>query len=425
MEYYQCRHLLQLVGSNPLPNAVAGILLTTSNTTITLLHSAGSFDVALRLRTWLKTQGRKEPRLKQIDESDPAAIFSEVRSQLQAVAEREIGLNYTGGTKAMSVHSYRAIEQWTQEQRGLGYKVKTVFSYLNARNLKIVIDPADPLSGESPRTIPAGLEPKLALTDLLDLHGWSLKHQPNRDPVLPESARALAKACAEKESFMEWDAWVREELRGKCRDQDRDKWKEGKHLPKALTLPVSTAGSPIHDAIATFRTALPLLSEDLELDQPAFAQPNDKQTDRKSAKRFCEWLGGKWLEHYVLDELNRSAASLNVHQQVQNVEANEVQFDVDVIALRGYQLFALSCSTDATKALLKSKLFEAYVRARQLGGDEARVALVCCSNQPEAIELEMRRDVDPEGRIRVFGQPHFANFATHLTQWIEDQSKGV
>lgn len=412
-EYYHCRHLLQLVGSNPLPNAVAGILLTTSNTTITLLHSAGSFDVAVRLRTWLKKRGRKEPRLKQIDESDAAAIFSEVRSQLQAVAEREIGLNYTGGTKAMSVHSYRAIEEWGREQRGLGHNVTTVFSYLNARTLTLAIDPADPLSGESPRAIPAGLVPKLVLTDLLELHDWSLKHDPNRDPVLPESARALAKACAEKESFREWDAWVRGELRDKCRRKDKDAWLSKSNLPSALPLPFA---SSLQGVVQTWCGDLKVTASELQLKQAAFG--NDGQS-------LCEWLGGKWLEHYVLDELNRLAASLNVHQRVQNVETNEVQFDVDVIALRGYQLFALSCSTDATKALLKSKLFEAYVRARQLGGDEARVALVCCSTHPEDIELEMRRDVGPEERIRVFGQPQLANLATHLTQWIEDQSKGV
>jgi hypothetical protein len=95
---------------------------------------------------------------------------------------------------------------------------------------------------------------------------------------------------------------------------------------------------------------------------------------------------------------------------------------VDVIALRGYQLFAFSCSTDKKKPLLKLKLFEAYIRARQLGGDEARVALVCCSNDPEGLEHEMRRDVDPEGRIRVFGRKHLADLKVHIESWIRSQS---
>ena len=97
--------------------------------------------------------------------------------------------------------------------------------------------------------------------------------------------------------------------------------------------------------------------------------------------------------------------------------------DVDVVALRGYQLFAFSCSTGSKKGLLKTKLFEAYIRARQLGGDEGRIALVCCSNDPDGLEYEMRRDVDPEGRIRVFGSKHLADLVTHVGQWIRSQSK--
>jgi hypothetical protein len=144
---------------------------------------------------------------------------------------------------------------------------------------------------------------------------------------------------------------------------------------------------------------------------------------RNEPKEFCEWLDGKWLEHYVLDTLNTLATPLSLHECTQNIVPNEMEFDVDVIALRGYQLFALSCSTDEKKGLLKLKLFEAYVRARQLGGDEARVALVCCSNDPEGLEHEMQRDVDPEGRIRVFGRKHLTNLAMHLEDCIRSQSK--
>jgi hypothetical protein len=138
-------------------------------------------------------------------------------------------------------------------------------------------------------------------------------------------------------------------------------------------------------------------------------------------QRFCEWLNGKWLEHDVLNVLKGMAPRFQLHECAQNVETKEVQFDVDVIALRGYQLFAFSCSTESRKGLLKTKLFEAHIRARQLGGDEARVALVCCSDEPERLEHEMRRDVDPEGRIRVFGRRHLSDLSTKVAEWIQSQ----
>jgi hypothetical protein len=409
MSQYRTEHLLLLIGSNPLPNAVAGILLSGPENAISLLHSTGTFDVAMRLKKWLERKGRQVRPLRQIDESDPASIFSGVQVELQNVGVSQIGLNYTGGTKAMSVHAYRAIERWAQEKCSQRQEIKTTFSYLNPRKLELVIDPADPQSGESSRRIPAGLEPKLTLIDLLDLHGWSLKHDPNVDPVLPESARALAKACAEKASFDEWKTWVYATLRAQCRD-DKDKWYGKSKLPEKLDLPSNPA------VMEALQRELSLPEAALVLKQSIFAH---------DAKHFCEWLDGKWLEHHVLDEMRQIPPSLDLHQLAQNVETHEVQFDVDVVALRGYQLFAISCSTDAGKGLLKSKLFEAYIRAHQLGGDEARNALVCCSNKPEEIEQEMRRDVDPEGRIRVFGQPHLSDIGTHLANWIREQSKGV
>jgi hypothetical protein len=140
----------------------------------------------------------------------------------------------------------------------------------------------------------------------------------------------------------------------------------------------------------------------------------------------CEWLNGKWLEHHTLETLNTLKSRLHLHECVLNVETRDVQFEVDVVAMRGYQLFAFSCSTDTDskggKQILKKKLFEAYIRARQLGGSEARVALVCAANYPERIEAEMKRDIDQEGRIRVFGRPDLSNLNFHIEQWIQSQS---
>ncbi len=74
---------------------------------------------------------------------------------------------------------------------------------------------------------------------------------------------------------------------------------------------------------------------------------------------------------------------------------------------------------------MKQKLFEAYVRAQQMGGDEACVALVCCMEQEEADKLqeEMRRDISPEGRIRVFGRERLKDLTGYIADWIRQQSK--
>ncbi len=338
----------------------------------------------------------------EVDESKPNSIASAVQATLSAAASNSVGLNYTGGTKAMSVHAYRTVERWAMHER-----LEPVFSYLDARTLEMVFDPVDCASGE--QRIYVGRELELRLEDLLALHGWTLKHDPTRTPVLGATARAVAKACATDEGFANWKQWVGGTLRLHCRRVDGDDWKSNEQL-RSVSLKLPTDDS-LSEVIQLLRSELQLTGGDLSLVHDAF---------ENRPRRFCRWLDGIWLEHYVLDCLNVLAVSLHINERAQNIVPNQVEFDLDVVALRGYQLFAFSCSTDQYKSQLK--LFEAFIRARQLGGDESRVALVCCSNDPDAVEHEMRRDIDPEGRIRVFGRKHLADLATHVAQWIQSQS---
>lgn len=137
---------------------------------------------------------------------------------------------------------------------------------------------------------------------------------------------------------------------------------------------------------------------------------------------------------------------MDLKVKVPDKKTGGTEFQFDVVAIRGYQLFAFSCTTESGdhendterrgifnsrlesgpgRVLLKQKLFEAYVRARQMGGDEACVALVCAMEQGEADKLqeEMRRDISPEGRIRVFGRGCLAKLTGYIADWIRQQSK--
>jgi NAD(P)H-hydrate repair Nnr-like enzyme with NAD(P)H-hydrate epimerase domain len=68
--------------------------------------------------------------------------------------------------------------------------------------------------------------------------------------------------------------------------------------------------------------------------------------------------------------------------------------------------------------MCKLKLFEAYVRARNLAGDEARVGLVCMAKEPKKIEQEMVRSWDVEGKVRVWGHQHLPKFSEQLVDWF-------
>jgi hypothetical protein len=431
----QSEHLFLLVGSNPLPNAVAGKLLAAPGGTITLVYSNSTSHVAQRLQGWLCPQDPPKSQIlpkvlrKEVQESRSASIAQNVLAALQEVNVQRVGLHYTGGTKAMSVHAYRAVERWAHEQRKKGTEIETVFSYLDARTLKMVFDPPNPASGEGSREEYAALEVRLRLGDLLRLHGWTLEKDddPVTKAILPQSAQALIDVHLDKAAAGQWGEWVQKTLEP-CARKGEDKWKNDELRKTPLAWPSCATESELGRFIATWVRETGTST----LQQLDFAAPKDNKYFAKT-KHIPAWLHGKWLEHRVLDVLNGLADSLCLHECLQNIVPREVEFDVDVIALRGYQLFALSCSTESGKTLLKHKLFDAALRARQLGGDEACAALVCCSDDPDKLQQETRHvfTENVEGqprsgneRIKVFGRRDLANLASHVKQWILGQSRG-
>src|SRR6185503_15599713 len=101
-------------------------------------------------------------------------------------------------------------------------------------------------------------------------------------------------------------------------------------------------------------------------------------------------------------------------------ETNASFFELDVFAIRGYQLFAISCTLEGRsnkegKQLRKAKLFEVVHRARQFGGAEARIGLVCLAdeNRKELLKKQLKDD-----HIEVWGEADLRNLRTKLKSWF-------
>ncbi|MCI0694052.1 hypothetical protein L0337_18845 [candidate division KSB1 bacterium] len=402
--------LLLLIGGNPLPNAVAAMLLADHNGRIVLVHSKDTYEIATRLRQWLRDRGfsKAQFELVEIKESDPALIVQRVGEYLTTVNTKNIGLHYTGGTKTMSVHAYRTVERWAKASG-----VIPSLTYLDARSLKMVLDPKDPESGELTQEEHVGRALRLLLSDLLGLHNWKFLHPPNIQAILPDTAQALADVNVDSRTVGAWVTWKRETLHRWCRRDDRpDKWKS-KGALNTVQLPLPTE-MDLQKVVSTIRGELGQAAGDLSIAAAATS------CGCREPEIFCDWLDGKWLEHHVLSILKSLSTKLELHDCAQNIETLEVRFDLDVTAMRGYQLFAFSCSTDRDNSRLKHRLFEAVVRARQLGGDEARVALVCSSDEPDKLQKEIRRDLDPHACV--FGRKHMSILAAEIEKWIRSQS---
>jgi hypothetical protein len=398
-EPYRTDVLFLLVGGNPLPNYVAAMLLAAQRATVMLLHTSGpqnTAQVAGRLRSLLE---EKRPDLSivphGIPDSDGEAIESRVQELLRTDVPSggTVGLNYTGGTKAMAVHTYHVLR---------GAFPQGCFSYLDLRTLGMWVR----LGAEPIQHKPIGRGVALTLPEIFKLHGW--QPVPNASPWQPVDARLCAAIAAihqEPQGFQQWRAWI-------------------ETLPECPTLP----------DLAKHPSLEPLLHALSELCGGAAPTEGDlaRVVGHDKFISCSKFLAGGWLEHHSVTALQGAAQNLGLAEvgaglllQKMDAKAGERPLDLDVAAVHGYHLFAVSCMNTELTNRAKLHLFEAFARARQLGGDEARLALVCYVEDSASLRQEVEDMLDTEGRIAVFGRRDLHDLTAALTQWIKKASKEV
>ena len=102
---------------------------------VSLLHTGevgGTRSIADRLKIWFIQQGmaKENIALWEIDRTNRDNIHDKIE-QIVSKDEKGVGLNYTSGTSAMSVHVHAAVSQRAY---------KPICSYLDGRNLCMVFD---------------------------------------------------------------------------------------------------------------------------------------------------------------------------------------------------------------------------------------------------------------------------------------------
>jgi hypothetical protein len=181
---------------------------------------------------------------------------------------------------------------------------------------------------------------------------------------------------------------------------ERERLKEFTNPSKAISEPFRAD---------RFSLALSLLEFPTQKQLDRFANTKEK---RSWFEQWYKFIGGEWLEEWVGAQIRALAPQLGIDPDrdvtvgVNAKRGNkEAQLEVDIAVIRGYRSYFISCTTDTTKSLCKSKLFEVAVRSRQLGGDLARAALVCLARDTTVRELQA--DVDDmwgaNNTTKVFG----------------------
>ena len=389
------KHLFLLIGANPLPNYVAGMLMAKDNATIYLLCSpgaGGTTKIAERLKTVLRyaksTLKDEDVRIHEIDENDSNLISQTALTLLEGL-DGSVGLNYTGGTKPMALHVYRAIQEKEFEE--------TVYSYLDARKLKMFIDAR---CGNPPQSFCVGNAVELSLENLFALHGYELK-MPRPAIDQPRFCGALAQVHSTTKGFADWR----------------------KYLETPLD-PLPT--------IERYPNLEPVIREIGALcgDMPPTPNLVARAFGFGAIASCAKFFAGGWLEEYTFAAISQIAGDLSIKHCKIGLEAykpgkKDREFEIDVAAVLGYQLFAISCMATDKKEKAQEHLFEIYVRARQLGGDEARLGLVCCVANPQRLQEEIEYQWDAKDKVRVFGAPELMHLAEHLRDWFVKANKGL
>lgn len=381
---YEVEHLLITVGGNPLPCAVAAKLLLKPKGKVHLIYSTASAPTAARLYTALGADPKCAVTLESF-ERDSDEVYERVATYVAELPAGEtVGLHYTGGTKVMSVHAHRAVRK---------VRPSAVASYLDSARLELLIERPGPSIDKPISLRDADVRKLVTLTldELWVLHGIKLlppDHKKNRmrlAPVFPQAARLIGELFSNG-GRVEWF----------------QKLQSG--VTRLDALPFKVA-----EAILAVRPDLQTVAE-------------VKQEIR--GFRGTSWLQGDWLEDYTLGSLIAIADDVGIRPSTlassivtQRADGTE-WFEVDAIAMRGHQIFIFSCTTSDKTDVCKEKLFEASYRAAQLGGDEARFALVCDHPNRAEVRAELDR-VLPSERYQVFDRVNLADLGGALKEWIK------
>lgn len=431
--------LILLMGTNPLPNYVAFKCVKTVNPNLHrlwIVHSedrpeqsfVGTKELAEVLKDTLRDEGETiEINLVPLrDISSARRIQEDLENRLLTHLKgpnQLYHLNYTGGTKAMAVHTYRKLEAELKE--------RCSFSYLDARDFALKDDQAGVLTGDLRNEIQVDLE------TLMRIHDYE-KGISTPAPDWPEVLDKMARIIEEK-ALVDYLDWVRTFLnshyfrrhpfRGLAFiERQKDFWKEnrlvdndGRIIPEKADEFQEEFRSITPPRVLELLQLIPSEHAPLEGDKWWIPRPNtssNREYHERAEVPIKGFLHGKWLESYVcrvlrdnLQELptgTRRKVSVDKNWRIlkRSNRQDGKDFELDVIIVYGYQVTGISVTTAVLEGICKQKGFEVMHRVNQIGGDEGKAILVTCLDDSKKHRLEDDLQIisgSPLGKIKVLG----------------------
>ena len=130
------------------------------------------------------------------------------------------------------------------------------------------------------------------------------------------------------------------------------------------------------------------------------------------------------LEKISTNNSDRNNCKLfhSVHvQRDRAIDQKIKHFELDVVAVLGYQIVVVSCTVDSKQDMIKQKGMEAILRARQLGGDEARAIVLCSTDQDSAklIEDELKDEMGSTSEpLQIWGKNRWRGLTNNFYRYL-------
>jgi len=355
--------LILLIGGNPLPNFITADYLSNSDkddrndlpvpgkiffvSTERTKNFSGSIIHLLK-----KRQKGDFPQTEEIELYDkhrfPESIQEKIKKALENLHTLDsIHLNYTGGTKPMAVNAFAAVSEFAHKNNK-----KIILSDVNPDNFKLTtfeVNSKDRMSEE--KNFPG----KGDLRDYVHLNIDEIFLLHEMKPVKKKKEMTFLKD--DMIDIIPFSLAMAADYKANNR---RERFLEiSKELEKSD----------------------PKINEKIVANHPYLKGIFDENLKLKiTSGQFYDFINGKWLEYYLYSCLKKLETKLKIEFSDigMSVEAeyDKRKCEIDVIAVRGFQMFLFSCTTSQKIKLVKQKAFEALFRAEQLGGEHAKVIVV-------------------------------------------------
>jgi len=306
----------------------------------------------------------------------PYVIQEKLLNKLRELDQNEenpvksVHLNYTGGTKPMTVNSFIAVNEFLRKS-----ETKLILSDLDPDHFKIVlIKPNSKNSSTSEYPLKGDLRNmvKLNTRDIFYLHDMKTRKEGTKTFIFGEDKVDLNQFVEEA---------VKEYINfNPCKNKEKKERIVFSKFSSKFTLPRLRSSEKKEEKLkkqGIFKESFKEIREKFPSISKLF-DANDQLIP--PAVPFVEFFTGKWLEDYVLKTLInlQEKKEIDVDHISKGVEATygNRETEIDIIVIKGYQLLLISCTTSREIQYVKQKAFEALYRAVQLGGEHAKVIVV-------------------------------------------------